>query len=227
MKNILLLHGAIGAKQQLEPMKKSLDSAFTTYSLNFGGHGGEPMQKKFSIAAFAEEVRYWMKENKLEKISIFGYSMRGYVGLYHARFYPELIDSIITLGTKLHWDESIAAKEAGVLNPDVIEQKVPKFASQLTALHRPLDWKEILHQTAAMLKAMGTHNPLKEEDFEQIQPPVLLLLGDRDKMVTLDETVAVYKQLASAQLGVLPNTIHPIDAVDVGLLSSLIKKFLQ
>jgi len=45
-------------------------------------------------------------------------------------------------------------------------------------------------------------------------------------MVTLDETVAVYKQLPNAQLGVLPGTPHAFEQVNVSLLSRLIKEFV-
>ena len=52
------------------------------------------------------------------------------------------------------------------------------------------------------------------------------MLGDRDKMVTLDETVEVYKNLPQAQLAILPNTPHPIEKVNTDRLASEIKSFL-
>ena len=73
---------------------------------------------------------------------------------------------------------------------------------------------------------MGGANPLAVEDYVAVPTKVLLLLGDRDKMVTLDETVAVFKQLPVAQLGVLPATYHPIETVDIQQLAYLTKKFL-
>ena len=45
--------------------------------------------------------------------------------------------------------------------------------------------------------------------------PCLLMLGDRDKMVSLAETVEVYNLLASSQFAILPKTSHPIEQVDV------------
>ncbi len=75
---------------------------YDVYTLNFSGHGGKPAEAEFSIKQFAKEVLEWIKEKKFPKLSIFGYSMGGYVGLYMSSHYPELIVSIITLGTKLH-----------------------------------------------------------------------------------------------------------------------------
>jgi pimeloyl-ACP methyl ester carboxylesterase len=72
---------------------------------------------------------------------------------------------------------------------------------------------------------MGADNPLKPEDYAGIQTPALIMLGDRDKMVSMDETLNVYKGLPQAQLAVLPSTPHPLEQVDVNLLAFLLKQF--
>jgi pimeloyl-ACP methyl ester carboxylesterase len=153
--------------------------------------------------------------------------MGGYVALYLAMTKPELIESIVTLGTKLSWNEEIAAKEVAMLQPLVVEQKVPKFASHLSQLHAPTNWKDLMTSTGVMLTKMGAENPILFEDFKQIASKVLLMIGDRDKMVSLDETVAVFKQLPSAQLAVLPGTPHPIEQVDAGMVVEMIKRFIS
>jgi hypothetical protein len=53
------------------------------------------------------------------------------------------------------------------------------------------------------------------------------MLGDRDQMVSLQETLDVYKALPQAQLAVLPNTPHPIEKVDLSLVSVLVQRFLN
>lgn len=197
------------------------------YTFDFPGHGGkDDSGAVFSMEFFAEAVLGFMAEQQLNKASIFGYSMGGYVGMYLAKHHPDKIDKVITLATKFQWDEAIAANEVKMLNPDKIEQKLPAFAESLSVMHAPLDWKALLHKTANMLTALGVDNTLKPEDYTSLTTPSLLLLGDRDKMVTLDETLALYKTLPNAKLGVLPGTPHPIDQVDSKLLAFLIKAFV-
>jgi pimeloyl-ACP methyl ester carboxylesterase len=228
METLLLLHGAIGAADQLKPLAVALSADYNVHMLDFSGHGNAPAAAgPFSIELFANDVLQYMCANSLERVSIFGYSMGGYVGLYLAKNHPERVNSVITLATKFHWDSEIAAREILMLNPEKIEQKLPAFAATLRDRHSGMDWKEVLKMTVEMMVALGADNTLKPADYAGITAPSLLLLGDRDKMVSLDETVATYKCLPVAQLGVLPGTSHPIEQVNVDMLVFTIKQFLQ
>jgi pimeloyl-ACP methyl ester carboxylesterase len=230
MQHLLLLHGAIGAKDQLLPLARSLQNNFVVHSPNFTGHGGEPIPASpFSIPLFAEQVMLYMDRHipAGATVHLFGYSMGGYVGLYISKQEPDRFDKLVTLATKFHWDETTATKEVKMLEPDTVAQKVPAFAAQLEKRHAPEDWKAVMKQTTDMMLAMGKDNPLKPEDYTTITASCLLLLGDRDKMVTLEETQAVYKQLPKAQLGVLPGAGHALEQVDLQQLVFQINLFLK
>lgn len=228
MQPLLLLHGAIGAADQLEPLAKTLSKQYKVYAIDFSGHGNEPFSRApYSMKLFAEDVLRFMEKNSIDKASIFGYSMGGYVGMYLAKHHPEKIDKIVTLATKFHWDEETAAKETQMLDPVKIETKVPAFAQALEKRHAGKDWKEVMVRTADMLRALGADNTLKAEDYKDIQTQCLLLLGDRDKMVGLDETLNVYKTLPNAAMGMLPGTPHPIEQVNVEMLSFFISNFIK
>lgn len=228
MEPLLLLHGAIGASGQFAALKERLSSGFRVFTPDFSGHGGRPFaDQHFSMELFANDVLQYMERERLDKVSIFGYSMGGYVGMYLAKHHPGKIDKIITLATKYHWDEAIASREVQMLIPEKIEQKIPAFAAALKERHTPNDWRDVLKKTSAMMMAMGRNNTLKLADYTTITTPALILLGDLDKMVSLDETVAVYKSLPKAQMGMLPDTPHPIEQVDVELLGFLIERFLK
>lgn len=227
MEDILLLHGAIGAADHLTTLSKVLSGKYNVHTLNFSGHGGTVMpEEPFSIALFASDVLRFLDAQKIERVSIFGYSMGGYVAMYLAKHHPERIHKIVTLATKFHWDEAIATKETQMLDADKIAAKVPAFAEALEQRHAPNDWRQVLKNTADMLRRLGEDNALKPEDYPTIQTPALILLGDRDKMISLEETVAVYKALPNAQMGMLPATPHPIEQVEVERLSYFISNYL-
>ena len=76
--NLLLLHGALGAKRSSKNLKQSLGESFNVYTMNFSGHGGSPIPKEpFSIKMFAEDILKFLDSLGIDYINVFGYSMGG------------------------------------------------------------------------------------------------------------------------------------------------------
>ena len=225
MKEILLLHGALGSEEQFDTLAQKLSDTYKVHAFSFSGHGRRPSHRHaFTIQNFAHEVLDWMNENYIQTIDIFGYSMGGYVALWLARFYPDRVGKIFTLGTKLKWNDEEAEKEIKMLNPEKIELKVPAFAQQLAERHGEHEWKSLMSKTALLLKDLG-HTHLSEQDFIQIQQPVQLGLGKEDNMVTFEETDYVQHLIKHASFKHYENVEHPIEKVPVNLLVTEIKKF--
>ncbi len=227
MEKAVLLHGALGSKDQFKDLAELLSVEFEVYTLNFSGHGGQDFHhQEFSIHDFAKEVLHFLDQNKIESISIFGYSMGGYVALYLAKHFPERIKKIFTLATKLDWRIENSIQESKLLNPTIIKEKVPKYATTLEQLHGD-SWVKLINKTAELILDLGANAVLKEADFKNINVPILLAVGDKDVMVSLEETIAVYRLIPNSQLLIFPNTSHPINCVALESLYFQIKKFFQ
>jgi len=225
MKNLLILHGAIGSKSQFNSLASLLNNQFNIHLLNFSGHGGEAFKENFNIPQFADDVLVYLEQQKVESIDIFGYSMGGYVALYLAKNHPEKVNKIITLGTKLSWTPDIAAKETKMLVAEKMEEKIPAFAEILKTRHHPNNWKTVLEKTANMMITIGNNNVLKDKDFKLIQHTTKMLLADNDEMVTHEETKHIANLLPQATFELLPNSKHPIEKVDIAALSEIIRAF--
>ena len=226
MKSIILLHGAIGAKDQLELLAKELSaSGYQTYSLNFSGHGQTPFQTNFDIKQFADELLEFVVKTHLIRPAVFGYSMGGYVALYLASQKPGLFSEIITLGTKFEWSSEIAQREVKMLDAKTISEKVPKFAAALQA-HHGNEWEQLLKRTGEMMVELGNNNLLNEKTFSQIKNKVLIGLADGDTMVGLDETDNAASKISGAKRYTLQNTKHPIESVNAAELAKIITNFI-
>jgi pimeloyl-ACP methyl ester carboxylesterase len=225
MKTLILLHGAIGAKDQLQPLADLLQNEFDIHLLNFAGHGGDPLPNSFSIDLFSDNLLCYIEALALKDVAVFGYSMGGYVALYTAKHHPDSIAKIFTLGTKFHWTNVIAEKESKMLNPEKIEEKLPHFAEQLKLRHQPNNWHNVLHKTAAMMVDLGSNNALSLTDYHNISIPVTIALGDNDTMVTLEETQRVAEALPNAQFKLMENTPHPIEKVNFTSLADELRSF--
>jgi pimeloyl-ACP methyl ester carboxylesterase len=224
MPNLILLHGALGHNEVFEPFKEELSKYFTVYTPLFSGHGYVQLPENgITIKAYTQELKEFIEKEKLNDVSIFGHSMGGYVALCYAMENPSSINSIITLGTKFDWNEEQAIKESKMLNPDVIAEKIPKYAGLLEKQHGT-QWKQLLPAIADMMVSLGKNPPLKN-NLSSINIPVQIMIGDQDNMVTLEESTEVYRNLPNAKLAVLPNTKHPMDKVRPNLLLNLMKDF--
>lgn len=222
--SIILLHGAIGAAQQLEPLETELKKHFNVYRFNFEGHGGSNLPSSFSIDLFSQNLTDFIRENKLHTPTLFGYSMGGYVAL-HAISKGEKVARLITLGTKFRWTPQGAAKEVLMLNPEIIETKIPKFAEYQAQLHDPMNWKTVMAMTADMMTQLGEAPSLKDDHYTRISTPTLCLLGDKDSMVTQEETLHVVSLLQNASFKIMQNCAHPIEQVPVNTLVEYIVQF--
>ena len=220
---LLLLHGAMGSKNQFNSLKEKLEISFDVSVMNFEGHGGTESSYPFSIDLFTQNVIDYLQENSISEVNIFGYSMGGYVALNAALRLPEKIRKVITLGTKLKWDTESTEREIKMLNPIKIEEKVPHFAEKLKKEHHPQDWKQIMKKTAKMMVDMSKGAKLVDDDFKKISQYVVIGVGSLDNMVSLEESKHISTLITNSKLINLEKVQHPIDKIEVDVLVDYIR----
>ncbi|MDP4797605.1 MAG: alpha/beta hydrolase [Crocinitomicaceae bacterium] len=222
MKSILLLHGALGSKNQFNSLIRELEKSRKVYAFNFEGHGGRASNQAFTMENFVNNVFEFMDVNSLENVDVFGYSMGGYVALNCALIDAARMGKIITLGTKFDWTPESAVREVKMLNPSIIEEKVPKFAQKLIEEHSVELWKDVLTKTAEMMLGLGNGGAIPDVSFEKIQNEIVLCRGTEDQMVSKLETEKVCSLIPKASHIELDNITHPIERVDVSQLVKII-----
>ena len=226
--DLLLLHGALGASSQFKALIPLLREKYDVHTLEFEGHGSSPPKNRpFRTKHFAENVLEYMKMNAVKAADIFGHSMGGAVGLYLARFYPKRIKRVFTLGTKFVWTPKIAKKENVFLNPKKLLEKVPKYAIQLQQRHTASGLEKILEMVREMNVSLAKESALLNEDFEKINKKVRIGVGDRDVLVSIEESVNVYRLLQHGELQIFPDTPHPLERISVPSLANSIVNFFK
>ncbi len=224
--HLLLLHGALGTKNQFIALQKKLKSDFEIHTFNFAGHGSNTLDKEFTMPIFVNDVIDYLMTNNLKYVHVFGYSMGGYVALNAVLKHPEFFDKIVTLGTKFNWTKESAEAETKMLNPEKMEEKVPAFAKILEINHTQNNWKQVVRKTAAMMHGLGNGERLKNEELESIQHHVLVCIGSEDSMVSIEESKKSADILPNGTLEILSGFQHPIEKVDIDILRSVIFNFI-
>ena len=212
---VLLLHGGLGASDQMGPLAQALQAALDPLVLDLPGHGAARLEGPFDVVTMTARVIAELDDAQEGAVGIFGYSMGGYVALATARQRPDLVRAVVTLGTKLDWTPESAARETRFLDVAKIRAKVPYFAEELERRHTALGWEQVLERTAAMMTALGAAPVLTADALKEIACPVRLMVGDRDGTVSVEESFAASRAIQKGELEVLPGAAHPFEKVSL------------
>lgn len=226
---LLFLHGALGIAKDLEPLMNILNErGFETHSFNFSGHGiNTPEPSEFRIDLFARDLDHFLKQKNLKDPVVFGYSMGGYVALYHkANFEDSPIQRIFTYGTKFNWSPKAVTKELPMLVPETISEKFPHFAEVLKTKHGER-WKQILKSTAHMMQHLEKLDGLTREDLAEVDIPVFLILGDQDRMVTTEETQLTSSWTHRSIVKILSHSKHELERSNLKEIANIITENLD
>lgn len=102
-KPIILLHGNGESCEYFKKQLPELSSEYHIYALDTRGHGKTPRgSAPFTIAQFAEDLKYFMDECSIPSAHILGFSDGGNIALTFALKYPERVDRLILNGANLN-----------------------------------------------------------------------------------------------------------------------------
>lgn len=211
--HLLFLHAALGIASDLEPLMTIFkERGYQTHTFTFSGHGKDAaVTEEFRIDLFARDLDHYLATHSLNEVIVIGHSMGGYVALYHkANFENSPLKMIFTYGTKFNWSENAVLKELPMLNPEHIESNFQSFANLLQTKHGP-KWKHILRSTAHMMQNLERLDGLTREDLADIDIPVILMLGDHDRMVSSEETLLTKSWLPHAKVKTISHSKHELE----------------
>jgi pimeloyl-ACP methyl ester carboxylesterase len=223
--NVLLLHGALGTRDQLGLLREVLPGV-RTLAVEFRGHGERPIPDEgLSMEVFLRDIEDALDAAGWSEAHLFGYSMGGYAALLYAHRFPQQVASVVTLGTKLKWDREGLDRELRLLDPQKMKEKVPHFAMDLLTQHGPERWEHLVRATARLITGLHEQPPLSREQLEGVTCPAMLCVGDRDRTAVPEHTLEAARWMPHGSTLVLPNTQHPFDAVDLNALLPHLRAF--
>ena len=195
-------------------------------SFNFSGHGiNAPAPHEFRIDLFARDLEAFLV-NLNKEVVIFGHGLGGYVALYHqANFESTLIKKIFTYGTKFNWSEKSVSKEIIMLSPEFILEKHPQVATMLKERHGE-GWRHLMRSTAHLLQNLEKLDGLTKEDVSDIPIPVVLIIGDQDRVVTKEETALMNSWLRKCETKVISHSKHELERANLKEITETVLNLL-
>lgn len=198
-KPLLLLHGFTLSTKSWVPYVADFEEEYEVYLIDLTGHGkSEAFKEDLSIKSVAEDLNSLVQYLKLDKIQAIGFSFGGDVLYQLALLNPPLIESMITIGAVGSW----------TIDDFPEYQKIFTFENRAN-----FPWLLEAHGTDEKIKALmeqfkNYKIKVSNEELQTIKPEVLIMVGDDDEGMDLEEVVRVKKNLPTSDLWVLPNVTH-------------------
>jgi pimeloyl-ACP methyl ester carboxylesterase len=211
---ILLLHGILGTfESEMAPLVPFLERERFLIGANFRMHGGAAGEGTgITLEGLCDDALAALDAHGIEGAHIAGYSLGGFVGLALAHRRPERVKSVLLHATKFFWTADNARDFAAGMRPDRIEEKQPRWAAKLAALHGGDHWRALCEAAADFVLSLP--GQFTETEAAGVHCPVRVSVGDRDELVSVEESAALYRALPAGSLSVLANTRHPFGLID-------------
>ncbi len=223
-KTILLLHGYLESLDVWEDFAKLLSNDYRVVAMDLPGHGiSQVMGEKHSMSFLADTVVGVLDELEIEKATIVGHSMGGYVALETLRRHAERMEGIVLLSSTpntdspeklLDRDREIAMVEGG--HKDLLATTAAKNGFASDNLKRMQEEIIFLEEQVLVTEPEGVVALLRgmkerEDSNELLQKssvPQLFILGKKDSYIPLDKAEAMVAAHPQAKVVWLENSGH-------------------
>ncbi|MFC6314638.1 alpha/beta fold hydrolase [Lapidilactobacillus achengensis] len=196
---LILLHGNGESHQIFDKLLPTLSAYFQVFALDNRGHGKSAPVKEIHYQEMANDVVDFIKQLKLEKPLLYGFSDGGIIGLLVASQHPDLLGKLMVSGANL--------------NPNGLHSK-----------DRFLAWNVHLWSRRPEVRLLNTEPNITKADLQRIQIPTLVMAGEKDA-VKISHTRYIADQIPDSSLMILPKETHSSYVIDSFKLLPIIRKF--
>jgi pimeloyl-ACP methyl ester carboxylesterase len=218
---VVLLHGGMSNGDDLRAVSAVFEERYRIVAFDRRGHGRTAdIDRPFSYVEMADETIGVLERVVGGPAALVGWSDGGIVALLVALRRPDLVRSMVLIGTDFHYQ--------GV-RPFVPSPAMESTFEAMKASYGERSPDGAAHFPAMLAKAtslMDTEPRLTTDDVAKVSAPTLVLVGD-DDLIELTHTVALYEALLPAgRLAVVPAASHMVPAEQPELVGRLIADFL-
>jgi pimeloyl-ACP methyl ester carboxylesterase len=236
---LLLLHGALGAVDPAvtsgwAALLPTLAARYRTFSLEHRGHGrtGHPAGR-LSYAQMTADIADFIVRLDLAPVHLAGFSDGATLGLALGMSRPELLRSLVCVGANYCMDDHLR-RGLEFFDPAALERESPAFAAELArrhdAHHYPGYWCDLVRQVRENVEAELTWT---EDDLRRIPVPTLLIMGETDFALSLEQMLSMRRGIPHAEMLILNHAgmdgldNHRVQFTRAGIVGPVILDFLD
>jgi pimeloyl-ACP methyl ester carboxylesterase len=235
---VVLLHGVPLDRSLWQAQVAELESRYRVIVPDLRGHGESPRPAgSYPMEALADDVAGLLEALEVkETVVLGGLSMGGYISLAFAAKYADRLRGLMLINTKASADSQEAAKEveeAGSADP-VVDKMLPKLFAESTRQDRPEVIAAVEKQmrktsvegVAGALRGMALR-PDRTSELAGIPIPTLVLAGEDDQLIPIEESRRMVQALPIGELVVIPKAGHLAPVENPEATTAAILKYLD
>lgn len=196
---LMLLHAFTYSSKSWHEFLDAFTGRYEVYLVDMRGHGKSGLfTDDVSIPGVAADLDAFTRHLGLERVHAMGYSFGGEVLFQLALQRPDLIESMVIIGSCGSWSAADFPDFVAYLSYENIEQ--------LTWMREQQESEEQIRSILAQVPKY--HVVVTDKELESISVRTLLVTGDRDPAVPLDCLTNAYVRMPNASLWIVPDTEH-------------------
>ncbi len=205
---LLLLHGGIGSINDFKFIIPELSKHFRVIAIDSPGHGRSEQADSLSYQLMADYISQMIDLIDLDSIYIIGQSDGGNIALLLAHDRPGKVKRIVISGAN---SNVIGLTEHGFnllnsVDSQLIEDQFQDWLINYKNISPQKDnWKKFIHDIRDMWIREVV---ISDTELGKIESRTLVVMGDRDDLVKLDQGFQLYSKIGGSEFCVLPNTPH-------------------
>lgn len=207
---LLLLHAGGMTRGEWEPFLEAWARHFYLIVPTAPGHGASPRTTRLTISGMADAVLALLDSLGVARTHVMGSSMGGAIALWIALTRPERVERMVIYRTSYRTGPTV---HEGVLR---MAQREPweqwGLADWMAREHAPQGgdeaWLEVTRRVADAFDPATSDHLHDLGDLATLTQPTLLIGGDRDPVVPLQDMVDMYRTIPDAALWIVPNATH-------------------
>ncbi|MBR7051313.1 MAG: alpha/beta hydrolase [Methanobrevibacter sp.] len=238
--DMILIHGIFATKEIMNPLFNHYKENYHVISYDVRGHGESDKPEKLTLEDYADDLAAIIDYYNMDRPIVIGLSMGSYITLRTAEKYPSIASKIVLIGT--HGEGKISLMEKAVEenggNADIDLKEMGRLISrrvyppnttpeQIVEYYRGNRGKTELNNTERKnIYASLAHYDMMS-DIDNVEIPVLLLVGEFDGLNPPIESQKVADALHDSRLQVIEGAGHIIFFEKRDEVISLIDSFID
>ena len=208
---LVLLHSGGMAGKEWQPQMPVLGKRFRTIAPDLPGHGDSPMvADTLTIGDMGRSVIELLDELGIEQAHLVGSSMGGAVSLWLTVKYPKRVKKLTLYRANYHKTKATYTQTKMMANPDYWRDA--RLENWMSGLHAgqggPDAWKQVIERVSQAMNPENSERSHTVETLRNITQPTLIVCGDRDPLVPMEDLMTMYNSIPDSALWVMPHASH-------------------